>query len=248
MAMQTVRNVNGAATKPFSWSYTRLKNYEVCPKRYYETDVLKNYNDGDDNPDLQWGETVHDAMAKRCKDGIPLPDGMPAHFEKWAQKITAGGGIIDAELELAIDASFGPAPWFGDKDRRTGQLLGPQPWFRAKVDLVKRQGPIALLVDWKTGKIVEDSFQLALSAACAFAKYPELVAIRCSFVWLKEDAESSETFYRKDMPTMWRALWPRISALTQSHQSLSFPPQANRMCRRWCKVVSCPNHGKSFSS
>jgi len=248
MAMQTTRNVNAALQKAFAWSYTRLKNYEVCPKRYYETDVLKNYNDGDNNPDLQWGEQVHEAMAKRCQTSTALPDGYPLWYEGWAAKVLAGGGEVFTELELAIDDKFGPAPWFGDKDRRTGQLMGPQPWFRSKVDLVKKVGNIALVVDWKTGKILEDSFQLALSAACVFAKWPEIVAIRASFVWLKEDAESSETFHRTDMPQMWRTLWPRIGALTASHQSLSFPPQPGRMCRKWCKVVSCPNHGKSFSN
>jgi hypothetical protein len=247
MAMQTIRRAGSTVgQKPFSFSWSRIKNYEVCPKRYYETDVLKTYNDGDNNPDLQWGETVHKAMAERCQNGVVLPDGMPEHYEAWAQKVLVGGGEIFTELELAIDTNFGPAPWFGDKDRRTGELIGPQPWFRAKVDFVKKQGPIGLLVDWKTGKIVDESFQLALSAACAFAKWPDLMALRVSYVWLKEDAESSDTIKRTDMPNVWRQMWPRISALTQSHLSLSFPPKTSKMCRGWCKVVSCPNHGKSF--
>lgn len=244
MAMQTTRRDGSAVAarpKPFSWSYSRLKNFEVCGKRYYETDVLKNYNDSEDNEQLQWGESVHDALAKRCQEGTPLPTGME-HFEPWAQKVLVGGGEIFTELETAIDENFGPAPWFGARDGS-----GPQPWLRCKIDFVKKQGPIALLVDWKTGKIVEDSFQLGLSAACAFAKWPDLQAIRTSFVWLKEDAESSETFYRADMANMWRALWPRVSALASAHQSMNFPPTAGGMCRRFCKVVSCPNHGKSFS-
>lgn len=245
MAMQTTKRDGSTYTgkqKPFSWSWSRLKNFEVCGKRYYETDVLKNYNDGENNETLQWGEAVHEAMAARCKLGVPLPKGMEA-FEPWAQKVLVNSGraIIETELELAIDDGFGPAPWFGARDGS-----GPQPWFRAKVDFLKRVDTIALLVDWKTGKIAEDSFQLALSAACVFAKYPEIQAVRCSFVWLKEDAESSETFYRADMVRMWRVLWPRISALHSAHQSLTFPPKPSRMCRQWCKVVSCPNHGKSF--
>jgi len=246
MAMMTTRRDGSAVVarqKPFSWSYSRLKNFEVCGKRYYETDVLKNYNDGDDNEELKWGETVHTAMASRCQTGAALPTGFPAHFEKWCQKVLIGGGEVFTELESAIDENFGEAPWFGARDGS-----GPQPWLRVKIDFVKKQGPIALLVDWKTGKILEDSFQLALSAACAFARWKDLEAIRCSFVWLKEDAESSETFYRNDMPGMWRSLWPRISALTSAHQSMNFPPTASRMCRKWCKVVSCPNHGKSFST
>jgi hypothetical protein len=244
MAMQTTRRDGSAVTarpKPFSWSYSRLKNYEVCPKRYYHTDVAKEFNDGDDNEQLQWGNTVHAAMAARCKDGTPLPSGMEK-FEPWAAKVLVGGGEIFTELDTAIDENFGEAPWFAARDGS-----GPKPWLRCKIDYVKKQGAIALLVDWKTGKIVEDSFQLGLSASCAFARWPDLQAIRTSFVWLKEDAESSEVFYRADMARMWRTLWPRVSALTSAHQSMNFPPTPSRMCRSWCKVTSCPNHGKTFS-
>ncbi len=42
--------IEGIAAKPkeWSWSYSKLKNYEVCPKRHYEVDVLKNYDDSVD--------------------------------------------------------------------------------------------------------------------------------------------------------------------------------------------------------
>lgn len=244
MAMQTTRRDGSAVLprpKPFAWSYSRLKNFEVCPKRYYETDVLKNFNDGDDNEQLQWGEQVHKAMAERCKNGVALPQGMEG-YEPWAQKVLVSGGEVHVELDTAIDENFGPAPWFAARDG-----TGPIPWLRCKIDLVVKNGDIALLVDWKTGKIIEDSFQLGLSASCAFARWPELKAIRTSFVWLKEDAESSEVFLREDMARMWRTLWPRISALHSAHTSSNFPPVASRMCRKYCRVSHCQNHGKTFS-
>jgi hypothetical protein len=240
MAMVTRKRDGTEVKKPFAWSFSRLKNYEVCPKRYYETDVLKKHNDGDDNEQLQWGERVHNVMANRCAKNEALPPEMPAHYEAWAQRVLIGGGEIFVEQELAIDENFGPAPWFGARDGS-----GPQPWFRAKVDFVKKQGSIALLVDWKTGKILDESFQLALSCACAFAKWPDLDAIRASYVWLKEDAESSDTVLRSDMPNLWRALWPRITKLASSHQSMDFPPTPSGMCKKFCKVISCPNHGKA---
>lgn len=238
MAMVTRTREGKQIVKPFAWSFSRLKNYEVCPKRYYETDVLKSFSD-DSNEELAWGTRVHSVMAERCEKQIPIPTEMPIHYELWAQRVLAGGGEIYVEQELAIDENFGPAPWFGARDGG-----GPQPWFRAKVDFLKIQNSIALLADWKTGKITEESVQLGLACACVFAKWPHLEAIRASYVWLKEDAESSDTVLRTDMPTLWRNLWPRISKLASSHQSMDFPPTPNGMCRRFCKVVSCPNHGK----
>lgn len=240
MALVTRRRDGSEVKKPFAWSFSRLKNFEVCAKRYYETDVLKNYSD-DDNTELAWGQRVHDVMAKRCKDNVALPPEMPPHYEQWAQRVLVGGGEIFVEQELAIAENFGAAPWFGARDGS-----GPQPWFRSKVDFLKKDGSIALLVDWKTGKILDESFQLALSCACAFARWPDLEAIRAAYVWLKEDAESSETFLRSDMPQLWRTLWPRVQKLALAHRSMDFPPTPSRMCRQWCRVVSCPNHGKGF--
>lgn len=243
MAMQTTRRDGSVVTKPkkpFAWSWTKLKNYETCPKRHYETDELKKYSDEDGNENLKHGKIVHDALAARCQSGAPLPKGMES-YEPWAQKVLVGGGEIFTELETAIDRNFGPAPWFAARDGS-----GPVPWLRCKIDFVKKQGPVALLVDWKTGKITEDSFQLGLSACCAFARWPDLQAIRSSYVWLKEDAESSETFTRADMATMWRTLWPRVTSLEQAYLNMDFPPKTSGVCKRWCKVVSCPNHGKTF--
>ena len=232
MAIVTTRGA--PRKKPFTWSYSRLKNFEVCPKRHYEIDIAKSYKEGD-SEQLLWGNAVHDALAKRCgKDQKPLPQGMEA-YEPWAQKVLAGGGDIYVEQNLAISEQFTSTGYFEDNT-----------WFRAKGDLIKIIGDIALVVDWKTGKILEDSVQLALSAACIFAKFPHLKAIRASFVWLKEDAESSETFYPSDMPGMWRGLWPRIEALKAAHEHQNYPPIPCRMCRAWCAVKACPNNGKTF--
>lgn len=236
MAIVTTGRNGAPRVKPFSWSYTRLKNFEVCPKRHYEIDIAKNYQEPyvPGGP-LDWGDQVHKALAARCgPNKTPLPQGMDI-YEPWAQKVLSGGGEIYVEQDLAINENFGATGYF-DGDT----------WFRAKGDLIKVVGSVALLVDWKTGKILEDSFQLALLAACVFAKFPSVAAVRCAFIWLKEDAESSETFLREDMPRMWRALWPRIDALKQAHVHQNYPPIPCKMCRAWCAVKACPNNGKSF--
>lgn len=239
MAIVTTRNGNGLpqAPKPFSWSYSRLKNFEACPKRHFEIDLSKNVKEADGEA-LLWGNAVHNALAARCGPAqTPLPEGMKP-YEHWAQKVLAGGGDIHVEQNMALARDFQACGYFDKGDRPT--------WFRAKVDFIKIIGDVALIVDWKTGKILEDSQQLALTAACVFAKHPDIAAVRASFVWLKEDAESSETFMKDDMPYMWRNLWPRIEALERAHNEMNYPPIQNRLCRSWCPVTKCPYHGTSF--
>ena len=113
-----------------------------------------------------------------------------------------------------------------------------------EADVLIVNPPVALAIDYKTGKVLEDSQQLALMAACVFAHYPAVQAIRTEFWWLKEDATSRDDFRRSDMPEMWRGIWPRIVALKQAHDTMTFPPKSGGLCKRYCPVVSCPYHGK----
>jgi hypothetical protein len=240
MAMVITTRDGKPRIKPFTWSYTRLKNFETCPKRHFEMDInpAKPYKEPDDpGGPLMWGNYVHEKLAARCG---PKRETLPVElwgYEDWCLKVIGDASPSDIEVEqnMALTEDFGPCGFF---DQNT--------WYRAKIDLIKLQGPVALLVDWKTGKILEDSFQLALSAACVFAKYPSVQAVRCAFIWLKEDAESSENFLRSDMPKMWRTLWPRIEALKAAHLGQNYPPVPSRMCRAWCAVKACPNNGKTF--
>lgn len=221
-------------TKPFAWSFSRLKNFETCPKRHYEIDLVKSVSEPKGQA-LDWGSYVHDKMAARCGEKrVPLPSDVEM-YEPWAVKIIGSTppDNIFVEQNLTITSSFTPTGNF-DKDA----------WLRVKCDLYKVVGDVALAVDWKTGKIVEDSVQLALTAACLFYKHPELNAVKCMYVWFKEDAESSETFYRDDLPSIWRSIWPRIEAMELAHKHTDYPAKPSGICVNFCAVKSCPHNGK----
>lgn len=230
MSMVTTRR---GGPKPFAWSYSRLKNFESCPKRHWHIDIQKDVKE-EESEQLKWGEIVHKAAAARCgPKRVPLPDNLVKLLEPWCERVTKGDGDIKTEQKLAITADFGACGFF-DKDV----------WFRSIGDVIKINGPVALLADWKTGKVIEDSQQLALGAACVFAAYPDVRVVRAVFIWLKEDAESSAVFKREDMPAMWKGVWPRVSMLEQAHNLQSYPAKPGRLCRSWCPVTQCPHHGE----
>jgi hypothetical protein len=217
--------------KPFTWSYSRLKNFEACPKKHFHVDIAKDIKEPD-SEQLKWGNLVHDALAKRCGEKrTPLPTGMEK-YEHWADKLVTSQGIIHVENKLALAKDFSACGFFDDNV-----------WFRAVGDVIKINGSVALIIDWKTGKIVEDSVQLALSAACVFAKFPELKKIRSRFVWLKEQATSDQDFTPEDMPGLWKSLWPRIEQLEHAHNTTTYPAVQGGLCRNWCPVKSCPHNG-----
>jgi hypothetical protein len=218
--------------KPFSWSYSRLKNYEACPKKHYEVDLQKSFKEGD-SEQLQWGNIVHDGMAARCgPKRVPLPSSM-ASYEKWVAPILATPGEILVEQQLSLAKDFSACGYFAGNC-----------WFRAKGDLIKLGERTAMILDWKTGKVKPDSAQLWLSAACVFAKYPQIKKIRSSYVWLQENATTDEDLTPEDLPAKWRGLWPRIQAMEQAWNTTTYQAKQGGLCRLWCPVKSCPHNGE----
>jgi hypothetical protein len=216
--------------KPFAWSYSKLKNFESCPKRHWHLDIAKDVKE-EEGEALIFGNELHKAMARRVEAGTALPQHF-REYEPWAAKVSTPGGKLLVEQKFAIAADFSPVEFFARNV-----------WFRGIADVLRIHGPVALVIDWKTGKIKEDSVQLALTAQCVFSHYPDVHAVRTEFVWLAEDATTRADFKRGDMPAFWADLWPRISALEQAHKLTEYPAKPGALCRRWCPVTKCPHHG-----
>lgn len=219
--------------KPFTWSFSRLKNYEVCPRRHYEVDLAKNYVEPK-TEQLAYGDAVHKAAAEHLSKGKALPKHLQPVLGSWCDKITQQGKVkgILTEQQLAITKDFAPTGWF-DKDV----------WFRTVVDVLRIVPPVALAVDWKTGKIVEDTQQLALAAAAVFAHYDDVQWVRSEFIWLKEDAVTSERYSREGMKDVWVGIWPRIKQLEHAYQKKEYPPKPGYLCAKHCPVTKCEYHG-----
>lgn len=217
--------------KPFSWSYSKLKNWRTCPFRYKKIDVDKTYQDDFSSPDLAWGKKIHKAFERRIGYGEAFPAEL-AMFEDAALRLLAVPGIQKVEQQLAITKDFTPCAWFAD-----------DAWFRAVADFVAVNGKVALAVDYKTGKILEDSEQLALMADTIFAHYPQVEAVRTEFWWMKDDAVSREDFYRKDRRKVWEKVLRDVRTLEKAHREDTFPKQKSGLCRRHCIVKECEHCG-----
>ena len=235
MAIVTSTRTGAPRIKPFAWSFSRLKNFEVCPKRHYEIDLAKTVKEPGGQA-LDWGQYVHDKLADRCgPKRIVLPADL-AMYEPWALKVIGSTPAENIFVEQGLAMT---------KDFTSTGNFDSDVWLRVKCDFYKIVGDVALAADWKTGKILEDSVQLALTAACIFAKHPEIKAVRSTYIWLKEDAESSEVFLREDMPTVWRNIWHRIEAMETAFNHTNYPPTPSGICVRFCAVKACPHNGKN---
>lgn len=219
--------------KPFAWSYSKLKNYETCGFRHQQIDILKNFIEKmEEGGALDWGNKVHKALAEALKNGVALPADMTL-YQKWVDRLKHGPGELLVEQKYAITKDFAKCSWFSD-----------MAWYRGIGDVVRIDGPVALVVDWKTGKILVDSVQLMLMAQCIFAHYPHVRKVRSEFIWLKDDANTPEVYDRRDMADSWIGLLDRVRTLEDAYNTGTYLPKPGRLCRNWCPVKSCQYHGK----
>jgi hypothetical protein len=226
MSTTTVVNAPG-----FSWSFSALRNYETCPRRYNEYNVARTVKEPD-SPAIQAGHALHSAFDARIKNGTPLPLGMGMH-EGLLAKFVAAPGTTHAEQKLGLTAEFKPSAFFGKGV-----------WFRTVLDATKVNGKVATVIDWKTGKPDDDPTQLKLSAATVFAHLPKVERVRTSYMFLNYDHAEREEYVRDDLPEIWGEILPRVRKLVDARQQQNYPPRPGGLCKRYCAVVSCPFHGK----
>lgn len=220
--------------KQFAWSYSKLNSFETCPKQYNEVTVLRNFIEKvvPDGP-LAWGNAVHEAFKKTLQENVPLPIEM-LEYQKWVDIIQKrNSGKLYVEQKFALDKNFQVVTWFSN-----------HAWFRGIGDVVIIDGPVGLIWDWKTGNVKEDSNQLMLMAQCIFSTFPEVQKVRSEFIWLKENAKSTEDYTRNSMADEWIGVLQRVGSLETAHKENVFPPKPSGLCKRHCPVLSCPYYGK----
>jgi hypothetical protein len=217
--------------KPFAWSFSQLKNFETCSKRYYHYNVAKDVVEPS-TPQLDAGNALHKHFEDRLVKGTPLPLGY-GMYEKLLAKIVAAPGALYGEQKLAINANFEPRTYFAR-----------DVWLRTVADAAKVLGDRATIFDWKTGKPSDDETQLKLNAATMFAHAPELRRVRAALVFLGHNATTQAEYDRDDLPEIWSEIMPRVRAMAKARQDQEYPPRPSGLCKRYCAVVSCPYFGK----
>lgn len=220
-----------AGEKPFTWSYSKIKNYRSCPKRHFHVDYAKDFKE-EESEILIWGNQVHDAFAKRLSKKTELPTTM-SNWGPMLERVERIPGVLFVEQKYGLRSDLTGCAYFGDSSV----------WYRGIADVVVIHGDRGAAIDWKLGKIIEDSVQLALMAACLFGHFPRLSQVDTFFFWLKDDARTHQVFTRADMVNVWAAVLPEVNQLKEAYKTMTFPPKPSGLCRKWCPVRSCPYYG-----
>lgn len=219
-------------SKPTAWSYSRLNNYETCPKKYWHLAVKKDVIEHE-NETIQYGKTVHKALEKRVGKGKPLPLHL-RYLEPYANKLVCAEGEKLTEQQLAINSSFQPCGWFA-KDA----------WCRAILDLVITNPPHGIVVDYKTGRINDDFTQLELAGALLMLHMPEIQTLDLCYMWTKDKrVTKGDRLERSEIKRVISDLMPRVQRYEKAHRKEEFPARPGGLCKKYCPIKTCPHNGE----
>jgi RecB family exonuclease len=213
-----------------AWSYSSIKTFDQCPKKYYHLRVAKDVKD-EPGEAADYGTAVHLAAEEYIRDGVPIPDKF-AFMRPIVEKLAALPGEKHCELKLGVTkASWGYDPCgFFDKEV----------WYRGIVDLLVIDGDRAWMIDYKTGKNAKyaDMKQLDLMAGAIFVKFPQVRKIKSALLYVVSNDLIKKTHYRDELDSYMEVFGDQLDRLEAAMDSGVFNAKSGPLCG-WCPVVDC---------
>lgn len=218
-----------------SLSFSRLNTFEQCPAKFDYLYVTKSVRDQASEAS-DYGNRVHEVLEQYGKgelDQASLGLEGKQTIKRWGSlvdTINAKSGEKLYEYQMAVDKDLQPCDWFSSDT-----------YIRAIADVLVVDGKRAYCLDYKTGKVKENSTQLQLFASMVFWHYPEVEEVRTSFIWLKFDQVTNATYQRKYMTALWDGLKPRFDAVQETIDLGVFDTKPSGLCP-WCPARDiCPD-------
>lgn len=216
-----------------AWSYSSIKTFDQCPKKYYHLKILKDIKDTGSEATI-YGQEVHKAAEDYIKDGVPIPEKF-AYIRGVVEALGRKEGEKHTELRLGvkrIDEGYEPC-----------KFLGKDVWWRGIADLVIIDGDTAYSVDYKTSKNAKyaDVKQLDLVAGGIFTHFPQVDKIRSALIFLVSNDVIKKDHYREHMHDYLSTFDPLLDRLEVAEESGVWNAKSGPLCR-FCPVVSCEHH------
>lgn len=218
-------------SKVIPWSYSSLTGFETCPFKFFSTRIAKTTPT---KPFKESNEGIlrHKAIENYLRSGAPLPPEVP---QKLVDKTMLGFDPNKILVEKDYGITFNHEPCgFWDKNC----------YYRAKLDVIYiDESPIAHLIDWKSGKIREDSKQLEAGAVLLFDRFPHVQEVKTSYVWFKYDHVTPGSIKREEKEIIWSPFVKRVELLQSALDTGNWPKKPSGLCREYCEVTTCQHNG-----
>lgn len=212
-----------AAPKPLVWSYTLLHTYRsICAHQAFRRFLLKDIP-FQETLAMKRGNEVHSAMEYRVSGGKPLPADM-RQWEPLAAAFDGKGAKVENWVGITIEGKA--------CDSRAGNV-----WGRGKIDLYIVKDTTAFLLDYKTGKVREEPFELEVQSVFLHAKFPQLKKIMGQYAWLAEN-RIGKMYDLSNTAETWQTICATVRAIQSNRRPDGFDKKQSGLCG-WCPVTDC---------
>lgn len=221
-----------------AWSYSSIKTFDQCPKKYHHLRILKDFKDEDSTATI-YGKELHKAAEDFIKEGTPIPPRF-SFINDTLEALKKIEGEKHCEIKLGIakrNGKFVPCDFFA-KDV----------WWRGIADLliINEEKQTAYLVDYKTSKNAKyaDTKQLDLLAGAVFTHYPKIVEIKSAllFVVSNEIVKKKHEFMMQ--LSYLNSMEPELTRLEAAIKTNVWNPVSGPLCK-FCPVTSCAHNRRS---
>lgn len=219
--------------KPIVWSFSSLKTFQQCPRKYYHSKIL-NERDPDTKATL-YGKAAHTVAEEHIRDNKPI-DPRFDYMAGVLKTLNDIPGIKLCEEKLGLT-----------KDLKACAFDAPDVWWHGIADLVvlNEEKGLAHSIDYKTSKSARyaDVKQLDLVAAGIFAKYPNIVRIKSALVFVVSKEFVKAEHYRDQMEKYVEGPAKDVARIESALKSGVWNPVSGPLCR-FCSVKTCEYNAK----
>jgi len=216
-----------------AWSYSSIKTFDQCPKKYYHLKVAQDVKDTGSEASV-YGNDAHEAAEHYIKHGTPIPDKFKI-MRPVVETLAKFPGEKHTELKLGVrktEHGYEPCGFF-NKDV----------WWRGIVDLLIVDGDTAHMVDYKTGKNAKyaDMKQLDLMAGAIFVHRPDVKRIKSGLAYVVSNEFPKKTHYREHLNDYMSVFDTQLDDLESAMDSGVFNAKSGPLCG-YCPVVNCEHY------
>ena len=217
-----------------AWSFSSLKTFTTCPKKYYHIKVVKDIKEPEGEQAL-YGKVVHEAAELYVRDGKEIPAKF-AFIKPSLDSLLKIPGEKFCELKMALNEKLEPCDFFS-----------PDCWFRGVADLLilDREKGEARVIDYKLGKSrYADLGQLELMALAVFKMFPEVKKVKGGLLFLAENKFVPSIYEVEQQHRYWGNWMPKVTMLEGAYSANIWNAKPNGLCKNYCWVSSCAHCGR----
>jgi len=216
------------------WSFSKMKNFDTCPKQFYHVTVLKEHPFVETEA-VRYGSAFHKAAEDYIGEGKPLPPAFD--FAKPVlDSLNSKRGDKLVERKMGLTADLEPCSFYA-KDV----------WFRGIADLLilDHNAETAWVIDYKTGKSARyaDKGQLELMALTVFKHFPDIKKVRAGLLFVVCNDIVRDTYLEEITPDLWGKWMGKYGTMEKAFETGVWNPKPSGLCRRHCPVTECPHNG-----